>query len=179
VANHEETGLLRRAKRGDRSALEELLRDLEPRLFRVARFLAGNREEARDLVQETMLALCLRLGAFRGEAKLYTYAYRILVNTFRKRLRKRHLTVPPADYLPYLGRRVASSGAAPDPEAAGVRLRAGLARLPERYRQVIVSHYLEEAPLVEIARRLGIPEGTVKSRLYKARRLLADRLRKE
>ncbi|OPZ89817.1 MAG: ECF RNA polymerase sigma factor SigW [candidate division TA06 bacterium ADurb.Bin417] len=176
MANHEETGLLRRAKRGDRSALEELLRGLEPRLFRVALFLAGNREEALDLVQETMLALCLRLAAFRGEARLYTYAYRILVNTFRKRLRRRRSMVQLADYLPCL-RRLPPERL--DRESEEIRLREGLARLPERYRTVLVSHYLEDSPLAEIASRLGIPEGTVKSRLYKARRLLAGRLRKK
>jgi len=143
------------------------------RLFRLARRLAGEREEALDLVQETFVRAARRPGAVPvpesgGEAWLV----RTLVNLCRDRHRRlavrrrlRHEVEPPQG--------------TPDPAGAAVAratVRRALALLPARRRAVVVLHELEEVPVVEVARLLGIARVTVRWHLAAARKQLAAAL---
>lgn len=140
------------------------------RLFRLARRLAGEREEALDLVQETFVRAARRPGAVPepergGEAWLV----RTLVNLCRDRhrrlavrRRRRHEVEPPEG--------------TPDPAGAAVAratVRRALAGLPARRRAVVVLHELEEVPVAEVARLLGIAQVTVRWHLAAARKQLA------
>jgi RNA polymerase sigma-70 factor, ECF subfamily len=148
------------------------------RLFRAARYLLGNEQEAEDLCQATFLELCRSIDRFEGRASLYTWLYRILLNLYYRRLRRRRLErQAQADVV------TAESWDPPEPRADAEhrdgRLREAILALPRIYQTVIVLHYLESRSAVEIGAILALPAGTVRSRLHEARTLLRRRLQKE
>ena len=161
------------AKNGDMQAFSQIITSLETRLYRVALFLCGEREEARDLLQETFLGLYQGLPHFEGKSRVYTYAYRTLLNLYHKRLRKkRKITISLTEgvKITYPGLPSAAESFAKTEKKE--RIRAGIARLPALLQEIIVLRYLEELSYHEIAEMLKINEGTVKSRLFKAKNLL-------
>ncbi len=163
--------IVAKAKKGDLDAFGELLSTIEAKLFRVALILCGEREDAKDLLQETFLAIYQSLPRFSGKSSFYTYSYRILLHLYHKMRRKHHKIL-----VPLLNNLIARS---PSPAASfhkkekKERVRRAIARLPSRFQEVIILRYLEELTYQEIARNLKIREGTVKSRLFKAKKLLA------
>lgn len=138
------------------------------RLFRAAALLTTE-AEASDLVQETFLIAARRRATFDGTSAPYTWLYGILRNLVRDG-RKKHAR---RSRLTLLERRPAR-----DPERLlaaerdRARVRAAVRRLPEGHREVVALFYLDELPVAEVARRLELPAGTVKSRLFKARAAL-------
>jgi len=175
-----EKDLVALARKGDQEAFSRLLSSLEPRLFRVALLLTGERETARDLLQETFIGLYRGLPGFLGRSSLYTYGYRILVNQYYKRTRAQARDIRAE---PEVLQKIPAPGPSPaeifrqDEKTAGIR--KAVARLPEKFRTVIILRYLEELSYTEIAEQLRTNEGTVKSRLFKARILLMDSLKNE
>lgn len=163
---------IERAKRGDFAAFARLVAPLEARLFRTALVLCGEREEARDLLQETWLAVYRSLPRFAGRASLVTYATGVLLNLNRRRLRRRACRKrlrpedlrPPDERVPLLDE--------PGREA----VRRALTGLDPRFQAVLVLKYVEELSVAEIAGELLVSEGTVKSRLYRGRACLRRRL---
>src|ERR1700758_2952208 len=85
----EELELVRRAKRGDDSAFEELVRKYDRNVFRIAQHITQNREDAEDVVQDAFLKAFQNLGQFQGQSKFYTWLVRIAVNEALMRLRRR------------------------------------------------------------------------------------------
>ncbi len=167
--------LIAKAKEGDLEAFGKLLSSVEARLFRVGLILCGEREEAKDLLQETFLAIYQSLPRFSGRSSFYTYTYRILLNLYNKTKRKQRKIL-----LPLSEDTRAST---PSPAEAFLKeerrekVREAIARLPGRFQEVIILRYLEELTYQQIANQLQIKEGTVKSRLFKAKRLLAKILK--
>jgi len=160
-------------KMNDLESFGQIIASLETRLYRVALFLCGEREDAKDLLQETFLGLYRSLPNFKGKSGIYTYAYRILLNLHHKRLRKKtKITVSLAENveIPHTGRPSAAELFAKTEKKEKVR--AVIARLPAPFQEVIILRYLEEFSYHEIAEMLKINEGTVKSRLFKAKNLL-------
>lgn len=168
--------LLERFHRGDERSFEELMRRHEDRIFAVCLRTLGNREDALDATQETFLTLYRKSRTFRGRSSLATWLYRVAVNVCYDRLRKgrRHPTVPlddltePAD---------TDTAAAFDTAELRPDVERALAELPPSFRIAVTLFDLEDLPLDEISQILDIPVGTVKSRIYRGRRLLADALR--
>ena len=166
----EEALLIAKAKQGDLASFGKLLSTIEAKLFRVALILCGEREEAKDLLQETFLAIYQSLPRFSGRASLYTYSYRILLNLYHKTKRKQRKVL-----LPISGDIRAST---PSPaesflkEERKEKVRKSIAKLPPCFQEVIILRYLEELSYQQIAQHLRMKEGTVKSRLFKAKRLL-------
>jgi len=122
-------------------------------------------------LQETFLAIYQSLPRFSERASFYTYSYRILLNLYHKTRRKRRKIL-----LPLSEETRAPTLSPADAflkEERRERVRKGIARLPPRFQEVIILCYLEELTYPEIAKHLRIKEGTVKSRLFKAKRLLA------
>ena len=167
------------------------------RLFVLAYRLTGRREDAEDLSQETMVKGYLAAGRFEGRSDFYTYLYRILMNLWKNQLRSRRLwrMVPlfgggeepgdaesgrdrPADP----GSRLADQG--PGPHEAylhhehAARLHRALARLEPDFRAVLVLRVAEGLEYEEIAETLGIPVGTVRSRLARARSRIRDLMKR-
>ncbi len=185
-----EEALARRAAAGDTAAFDTLVTLFSNRVFSVAVRLLNDRGEAEDLAQEVFVALFHHLPSFRGESKLSTWIYRITRNRALNRLKflKRRHHGHHADLDdPVVGRGVfdpdTGTGEARDPErrisgrALSTLLEHHLRALPEEQRSLVILRDLEDLSYEEIADVTGLPLGTVKSRLHRARAELALRLR--
>ena len=176
--------LLRRARQGDPEAFENLLTPLEGRIWRICWHYTGERESASDCAQETMLKIWRSLDSYRGDCAFETWVYRIAANccldAMRKAKRDRSQSIEPlreAGFDP------------PDPEPGTEekviaadrrqRLREGIAQLPEEQREALILTQLEKIPYEEAAEQLGVSEGTVKSRVNRAKARLREILSEE
>jgi RNA polymerase sigma-70 factor (ECF subfamily) len=181
-----ESDLVARCQKGDPAAFSRLVAVHESMVFNLAARLLGDGEEARDVAQEVFLQVYRTLGRFEGRSSLKTWIYRIVVNQChnRRRFWHRHgrdreetldeaLPAPPA----------AGTGTAmPNPyEQTRRRERAravqqALLGLRFEQRAVVLLREIEGLSGEEVAAALGIPEGTVKSRLSRAREALRGKL---
>jgi RNA polymerase sigma-70 factor, ECF subfamily len=145
-----------------------------PRLYRVARASTRSREEAEDLVQETFARVLARPRLLRGEGEL-GYLLRTLRNTLisqRRAERRRPVTTELTD--DGVSRTVASDDPAEATESREVY--AAIAELPDEFRDALVAVDVAGLSYPEAARALGVPEGTLTSRLFRARDRVARRL---
>ena len=177
--------LSRRAAHGDHEAFQSLMLRHQERVYRLARRLTGSAADAEEVLQETFLSAYRRLGRFCGEAKFFTWLYRIATNAARmqNRGRARHPTEPLDPYLPHFDRHgthardadYARAGRAEEILDHGRlvrRAREALKRLPESYRTPFVLRDLEEMPTAEVAEVLGISRELVRQRVHRARLML-------
>lgn len=165
--------LLERAAGGDQDAFSTLVRRHEDRVFGIAIRIVGDRADALDATQDTFVAVFRQAGSFRAEAAFTTWLYRVTVNACRDVLRKRRRLPEPADELP--------ERSDPRPgteETVGMRLdlARALAQLGDDYREAVLMHDLGAIPYEEIAALTGAALGTVKSRISRGRRRLAELL---
>lgn len=167
--------LLARVIDGDHDAFNQIMRNHEDRVFSVCLRIMGNRDQALDATQETFLTAFRKAGQFKGNSALGTWIYRIAVNTcydqLRKHKRRRADPIPdhldPTDY---------TAEDAMDAAALRPEIQRALDAIPEDFRVAIVLSDIEGLGLPDVAEVLGIPVGTVKSRVFRGRRLLAARL---
>lgn len=168
--------LVRAAKAGDEAALYALLKGVERRLYSRAFYLLGDADEALDATQDALLKIYTHLGEFRFEATFETWASRIVTNVCLDRLRRRVQTVAVdgiAGIVPGgddVETRILTQ------ELADALVRAVTA-LPDRYRVPLLLRYLDNMPYEAIAERLGLPLGTVKSHVHRARSMLKEALK--
>lgn len=183
-----ERQLVERARRGDREAYEDLVRRKVAAVYRTALAVLGNEADAHDAVQETFLAAWRRLPSLRDADRFDAWLGRITLNACRMTLRRRRgvREIPMTDSA----NARATAGAARDPadpatsdfDAAAVSADAfdrAFGRLSVDQRALIVLHHLDGLPVADIGARLGIPTGTVKSRLHTARLALERALARE
>lgn len=168
-ANDIDADLVRRAKRGDAAALDELVDRHSPGLFRLAMAMLRHRTDAEDAVQETLLGALRGLGGFRQTASLRTWLSGILMRQIARQRRKRSRMRLAADDLP------AEPAVESDVGATRLDVQQMLAGLSVEHRQVLVLRELEGLSYDEIAQALKIPRGTVESRLHRARQELRNR----
>lgn len=158
---------------GDQDAFAQLVRLHENKVYSLALRMCG--EDAADVAQEAFLSAWRGLPSFRGEAGFSTWLYRLTANAAIDHLRRtrRQRGEVSLEEGPFLGLDAADSGPGPQEAAEGAELRraveAGLARLSDDHRQVLVLRELQELSYEEIARMLGVDLGTVKSRISRAR----------
>jgi RNA polymerase sigma-70 factor (ECF subfamily) len=163
---------------GDKAAYETLVRRHNQRLFRAARAIVRDDDEAEDVVQQVWVAAYQGLAGFRGESALTTWLTRIVVNEALARRRRQkkgeHLALIDEEA------RAVTDGRTPEEEAAagelGRLLEAHIDRLPDIYREVLVLRDVEEMTTAETAACLGVSEETVRVRLHRARRELQGSL---
>lgn len=164
--------LLASAREGDRAAVEELLTRHERQIYRFGLRMCGNEEDAREVLQETLLAAFRGLAGFRGEAALSTWLYQIARSFCIKR--RRH--GEPAHEALEEARRVEAPLPPPDASAhareIGEALAAAMQALPLEQREALVLRDVEGLSAEEAARVVGIAVGALKSRLHRARRAL-------
>jgi RNA polymerase sigma-70 factor (ECF subfamily) len=162
---------------GERAAFGVLVERYAPQARRVARAVLGDPDEADDAAQDGFLSALVKLGQYDARRPFGPWLMRIVANAATDRRRRRQVRrVEPLD--PGL----VGGGPRPDADAVrnelGERLRAALAELPPRRRTAVVLFDVEGYSHAEIAGMLGIPEGTVRSEVFHARRrlraLLAD-----
>ena len=181
-----EAGLIQRCLAGDETAHTALVLEHHRLVLGLATQLLGDREEARDLSQEVFLRVFRTLHRFRGQSALRTWIFRIVVNQVRNRQRwwrrrARSNQVSLDQHIRDHGEMVLGlNGSTPDRELAnkeiGARLKAAIQRLPFDQRTALVLREIEGLRYEEIAFSLGLPVGTVKSRLTRARQALRAEL---
>ena len=166
--------LLKRSRNGDAEAFIQLMTPLENRIWRICWHYTGQREDAEDCAQETMLRVWHGLNSFRGECRCEGWVCRIAANCcldhLRRMKRDKSVSIEP---LAEAGFDPAdpSPGTAEQAEAADERqrLREAIAQLPEEQREALVLTQLEGISYEETAQLLQVSEGTVKSRVNRAR----------
>ena len=176
----DENHLVRFAAAGDRQAFRAIMKRCNQHLFRVARAVVGSDDEAEDVLQTAYLAAFATIVAFRRESSLLTWLTAITLNEARGRLRKRRQTLDltmldqAADrIIPFPGIVLADN---PEAETARAQVRGMLETaidaLPMDFRIVFMLREVEGFSIEEVADQLGILPGTVKTRLFRARRQL-------
>lgn len=178
----DERALLEAIRAGNADAFDQVARQHSPRLFRLALHLTGRREEAEDLVQETLVRTLPALRKFEGRSSVATYLVRSLTNLWKNRLRSRSRSRI-VDWFRGRGKgdeeREDRLPDFPDPspgaqerlEAAdrAVLVRDAVARLEPTRRLALLLREVEEMSYEEIATLTEVPVGTVRSRLARAR----------
>ncbi|MCC6620712.1 MAG: sigma-70 family RNA polymerase sigma factor [Deltaproteobacteria bacterium] len=172
-----EDDLVDKARRGDAQALQNLLVAEEPRLYAFGLRMCGDPEDARDVMQDTMLAVAKNIGSFRGEASLSTWMFQLARHACQRHRRRPSGAPPALDALDE-----ATVDPSPDPErraeAAEVaaHVQRALDALSPTHREVLVLRDVEGLTAPEVASVLGIDVGAVKSRLHRARAALREAL---
>jgi RNA polymerase sigma-70 factor, ECF subfamily len=159
-------------------AFDLVLRQYQTKVFHLAFSILGNREQAEDAAQEVFIRIWRALPGYRGLASVSTWIYSIARNACLTALKSAGAgrTVSLEDP----GTRAAAekkSGQSDRPHAPD--LQRLVAELPEQQRQVVTLFYMEEKSYEQVSRLLGLPLGTVKTHLHRARKELALRWRKE
>lgn len=171
--------LVLRCQAGDEEALRLLIGRWQARLSRLAWRLTGDREAARDVVQEAWLAIVRGLRRLDDPARFRSWACRIVNNKCadwtRRRVVRRRVT---GELREQAKPPVAPAVSAHENDSSNdvARLRCALRELPDQQRAILALHYIDGFGLREIAVALDIPVGTVKSRLFHARAALRDAL---
>ncbi|HVY84985.1 MAG TPA: RNA polymerase sigma factor, partial [Caulobacterales bacterium] len=179
----DEPALVAEAKLGEREAFRAIMQRYNQRLFRVARAVVGDDAEAEDVLQEAYLRAFAGIAAFRGEAGLLTWLTAIALNEARGRLRKRRPMVDleaaaAANVVPFAPQP-------PDPESEAARtetrqlLETSIDGLPPEFRVVFVLREIEGLSVEATAAQLGLNPATVKTRHFRARRMLRAGLEKK
>ena len=166
--------LILRARRGDNDAFGELVTRYQTSVFNVCYRMTNERREAEDLVQETFLRIHSRLDQFDLEREFGPWVRRAAANLCLNHLESQKITAELDDDR--------DAGESSQPEAVvevrerNEQIRAALASLPANYRAVVELRHYQELSYDEIANELHIPLSDVKSHLFRARKLLAEKL---
>lgn len=185
-----ERRFIERLRRRDERAFNELVETYELRVFQLLLRMVGRRDEAEDLAQEVFVQVFKAIDQFRGESKLGTWIYRIAVNLCKNRIQ-------------YLARRHSDEQAEFDHKAEGQALRQAqgvtlgdvarpdqmvegyqverivgeaMGNLEQDFKEVLILRDVEDLSYDEIGEITGLPEGTVKSRIHRARALLKSQV---
>jgi RNA polymerase sigma-70 factor (ECF subfamily) len=172
--------LVARALRGDQVAFAELVEMYQRAVYNLSYRMLGNPNEAEDAAQESFLRAYQHLGRYDPERPFKTWLLSITSNHCIDRLRKRRLTWLSLDEP--LPAHPELTSKAPDPEDAAVAnernkmLQSMLAELAPEYRAAVILRYWYDMSYAEIAELLETTESAIKSRLFRARQMLAERL---
>jgi len=157
--------IAKRIAQGDAEATEKFVRDQYASVYRAMRHLTRHREDAEDLTQQAFISARSKIDTFRGASSLKTWIHRIAFNEYAQWKRQRRQTSPlkldHAKDEPGYGAFVASES-----------LLESLAALPDKLREAIILHEVEGLSVDEVAQIMRVPSGTVKARLFYARRRL-------
>jgi len=179
--------LIQRARDGDQQAFAVLVDTYSERIYNYLARMVGDREEALDLAQDTFVRAWESLGRFHGGAAFSTWLYRIATNLAidaarrkGRRGRVESLDAPVETDDGEAERQLADPDRTPDEEVAAEELRQEVWRavgeMPPKLRSVLIMYDFQQLSYEEISQALGVPLGTVKSRLFNARKTLRDKL---
>lgn len=177
------TQLLAQCRAGDGLAVEQLVREFQPRLFRLALSVLDDgspngHAEAEEATQDAILAALRALDTYRGDASLSTWMYAITINLCRNRLRARQRRARVRRLFQALTTPIDDAPQHPETtliqQESDTGLWGAVNTLDEKHRLPIILRYYHELSVTEIAQILDLPEGTVHSRLNKARQKLKD-----
>ncbi len=186
LSKSDEHRFIERLQARDERAFIELVEAYEGRVFRLVFRMLGRRDEAEDMAQEVFVQVFKAIGQFRGDSKLSTWIYRIAVNLCKNRVKylaRRHADAqdelePIAERSQFGGVRGVTYGAVarPDQMVEGYQVEEivhrCIAQLDPDFREVLVLRDVEDLTYEEIGEITGLAEGTVKSRIHRARTML-------
>ncbi len=184
--------LIRRLQQRDERAFEEVVRLYQHKVFNLVYRMIGNAEEAEDIAQEVFVTVFKAIDSFRGESKFSTWLYRIAANHCKNRIkylgRRSYKATGELDEAAEREMQGAQPSAmrphvdGPDAVLEGLQLermvQSGIAALDEEHRVLIVLRDVEDLSYDEIGAITGLAEGTVKSRLHRARLALKEHMAK-
>lgn len=182
------TELLAQCRAGDRVAVEQLVRDYQPQLFRLALSILDDGSQngsadAQEVTQDALLAALRSLDSYRGEARLSTWLYSITLNLCRNRLRARRRRERVRSIFERLTSPIDASPSRPEDvliqKQSDLNLFDIVQSLNEKHRLPVILRYYHNCPVAEIAQILDIPEGTVHSRLNTARKKMRNHIGSE
>lgn len=187
MSREEEREFVEQLKAGDERAFTRLVTEYQNRIFSYLVRMLGNREEAEEVAQEVFIAAFRFIGGFRGEGSLYTWLLRIASNMYKnkirynvRRKRSREFSIDDsyerADYRP-IGERPDNPEAVLSGRQAEMALHKAIAKLSDDFREVLVLRDIDLLTYQEIHELTGLAEGTIKSRLHRARSQLAQIMR--
>jgi RNA polymerase sigma-70 factor (ECF subfamily) len=169
--------LVERARAGDADAFDELMRGRLDSVYRLALAIVGEPADARDATQDAFIAAWRKLPTLRDAERFDAWLHRITVNACRMALRKRRgvreIRLDPGTDYPTVDRSAARA------QATAAAFDHAFERLDIEQRALLIEHHLDGHSVDELAARLRIPAGTVKSRLFSARRALERALAEE
>ena len=191
MALHERL-LIRRLQQRDERAFEEVVRLYQHKVYNLVLRMIGNQQEAEDIAQEVFVTVFKSIDTFRGESKFSTWLYRIAANHCKNRMkylgRRSYNTTGELDEAAERQLALAQPSAltphidGPDKVLEGMQLerlvQQGIALLDEEHRTLVVLRDVENLSYQEISTITGLAEGTVKSRLHRARMALKEHLAK-
>jgi RNA polymerase sigma-70 factor, ECF subfamily len=161
--------LVAAAQRGDRKALDQLLRRHQDLVWSICRRILGNDTDAADASQEAMVAMVRGLDRFDGRSRFSTWAYRIATNAALDEVRRRGRRAVPVEEV-----REVPIAADDQRIADRLALESALARISEDFRVAVVLRDVADLDYNEIAEVLGVPIGTVRSRIARGRGALHE-----
>jgi RNA polymerase sigma-70 factor (ECF subfamily) len=168
--------LVEAARRGEPGAIDALLARYQPQIYRFGLRMCRDPEDAREVLQETLVAAFRHLPSFRGEASLSTWLYQIARSFCVKERRGRRPTEP----LDASSRELPAAGGEPEAQAHAREIGAALAKaigaLPAESREVLLLRDVEGLSAEQAAAAIGIEVGALKSRLHRARLQLRGEL---
>jgi RNA polymerase sigma-70 factor, ECF subfamily len=183
--------LLSRLRERDEAAFRELIAEHRERVFNVTVRMLGNRAEAEDVAQEVFISVFKTIDTFREDAKLSTWLYRVAVNHCKNRIKylaRRHqrdhdeLDETQQDGGGDGVMSAPSTPRRPDRQLEGAQIdrimQEAIAELEEDHRVLVVLRDIEDLSIEEICEITGLPDGTVKSRLHRARLALRKKIQK-
>ncbi|MGI9429000.1 MAG: RNA polymerase sigma factor [Bythopirellula sp.] len=177
----DDTQLVQAALDGDKESFGQLVQRYQDRVFNTLVRVLGSRDDARDILQDAFVQAFVKLDSFRGEAKFYTWLYRIAMNLALSHRRRRR----PTESLDAAKENVGEEPVAQQPAAAqdlieqerAQLLQQALLKLNDEHRQILVLRELEDCSYETISTILELPVGTVRSRLFRARIQLKEQLK--
>ncbi len=185
---NEEALLLTRIRAGDAQAFEAVVGRYGDRMLAVAHRFLRHGEDSADAVQDALLAAYRSIASFKGDSRLWTWLYRVLINACLtiRRSRYRRRVVSLRDLSLGMGkygrpaipgwRGTESASSRLEQAEVQAQVRNCIQRLPPRYREVLLLRDIERLNTDQTAQRLGTPRSTVKTRLHRARQALRVQL---
>lgn len=159
----------------DDAAFEQIMREYGTRVLRLVTFLVKDRNVAEDLTQDVFVKVYRHLPRFRGESSIHTWIYRIAVNECKGHLRSwTFRQILPRSWIKWDSD--VSTEHIVMHQSERDELVVQVQNLPSMYRQVIVLHYYADLSITEVANVLSVSEGTVRTRLHRARQQLKKQM---
>ena len=188
MTQKEEKQLVKKVQSGDRAAFEKLVNEYQAKIYNLALRMTGSRDDAYDMTQDAFIKAYRSIGDFRSESSFYVWLYRLAVNVcldfLRAEKKRAHVSLTELDETDNSELEIPDERFDPQTEAEKAELRQavrrGLLKLPDEYRAILILREIDGLSYDEIGSVLSLEPGTVKSRIFRARKklcaiLLADR----
>ena len=180
MTREEELELVRKVQNGDSSSFEQLVLENQTRVYNLALRTVGNEDDAFDMSQEAFIKAYNSIGSFRGDSRFSVWLYRLTVNVcldfLRSEGRKAHSSLTYIDEEDEKELEISDERFSPEAIAEKKELREavnnGLMQLPANYRAILLLREIDGLSYEEIGSALDLEEGTVKSRIFRARKKL-------